>query len=73
MCLERLLWQGAKTRVLLFLRTAFFMGNGKRPLVSTHLKYSEEDKRATTNVQNGLVFFFLFSFILFYSLFLFLN
>ena len=25
---------------------------------------SEEDKRATTNVQNGLVFFFLFSFIL---------
>ena len=24
---------------------------------------SEEDKRATTNVQNGLVFFFLFSFI----------
>ena len=31
---------------------------------------SEEDKRATTNVQNGLVFFFLFSFILFYSLLL---
>ena len=30
---------------------------------------SEEDKRATTNVQNGLVFFFLFSFILFYYLF----
>ena len=29
---------------------------------------SEEDKRATTNVQNGLVVFFLFSFILFYSL-----
>ena len=29
---------------------------------------SEEDKRATTNVQNGLVFFFLFSFILFYYL-----
>ena len=29
---------------------------------------SEEDKRATTKVQNGLVFFFLFSFILFYSL-----
>ena len=26
---------------------------------------SEEDKRATTNVQNGLVFFFLFSLILF--------
>ena len=26
---------------------------------------SEEDKRATTNVQNGLVFFFLFSFIIF--------
>ena len=25
----------------------------------------EEDKRATTNVQNGLVFFFLFSFIIF--------
>ena len=25
--------------------------------------YSEEDKRATTNVQNGSVFFFLFSFI----------
>ena len=24
---------------------------------------SEEDRRATTNVQNGLVFFFLFSFI----------
>ena len=34
---------------------------------------SEEDKRATTNVQNGLVFFFLFSFILFYSLLLSLN
>ena len=31
-------------------------------------KKSEEDKRATTNVQNGLVFFFLFSFILFYYL-----
>ena len=30
--------------------------------------YSEEDKLATTNVQNGLVFFVLFSFILFYSL-----
>ena len=30
--------------------------------------FSEEDKRATTNVQNGLVFFFLFSFILFYYL-----
>ena len=29
---------------------------------------SEEDKRATTYVQNGLVFLFLFSFILFYSL-----
>ena len=29
---------------------------------------SEEDKRATTNVQNGLVFFFLFSFILFSDL-----
>ena len=29
---------------------------------------SEEDKRATANVQNGLVFFILFSFILFYSL-----
>ena len=29
------------------------------------LNKSEEDKRATTNVQNGLVFFFLFSFILF--------
>ena len=28
----------------------------------------EEDERATTNVQNGLVFFFLFSFILFSSL-----
>ena len=28
----------------------------------------EEDKRATTNVQNGLVFFFLFSFIIFSSL-----
>ena len=27
----------------------------------------EEDKRATTNVQNGLVFFFLFSFGLFSS------
>ena len=25
----------------------------------------EDDKRATTNVQNGLVFFFLFSFIIF--------
>ena len=33
----------------------------------------EEDRRATTNVQNGLVFFFLFSFILFYSLFVSLN
>ena len=30
--------------------------------------FSEEDKRAKTNVQNGLVFFFLFSFILFYYL-----
>ena len=29
---------------------------------------SEEDKRATTNVQNGLVNFFLFSFILYYYL-----
>ena len=29
--------------------------------------YLEEDKRATTNVQNGLVFFFLFSFIVFSS------
>ena len=29
---------------------------------------SEEEKRATTNVLNGLVFFFLFSFILFSSL-----
>ena len=29
---------------------------------------SEEDKRATANVQNGLVLFFLFSFILFSSL-----
>ena len=38
-----------------------------RELVSSVL-WSEEDKRATTNVQNGLVFFFLFSFILFYSL-----
>ena len=27
--------------------------------------FLEEDKRATTNVQNGLVVFFLFSFILF--------
>ena len=26
---------------------------------------SEDDKRATTNVQNGLVVFFLFSFVLF--------
>ena len=34
---------------------------------------SEEDRRATTYVQNGLVFFFLFSFILFYSLFVSLN
>ena len=32
------------------------------------LLVSEEDKRATTNVQNGLVFFFLFSFILLSSL-----
>ena len=31
-------------------------------------QFSEEDKRATTNVQNGLVLIFLFSFILFYSL-----
>ena len=31
----------------------------------TLLQISEEDKRATTNAQNGLVFFFLFSFILF--------
>ena len=29
---------------------------------------SEEDKRATINVQNGLVFFFLISFIIFSSL-----
>ena len=29
------------------------------------MQVSEEDKRATTNVQNGLVFLFLFSFILF--------
>ena len=29
---------------------------------------SEEDKRATPDVQNGLAFFLLFSFILFYSL-----
>ena len=33
-----------------------------------HVLDSEEDKRATTNVQNGLVVFFLFSFILFASL-----
>ena len=37
-------------------------------LKSGSAQISEEDKRATTNVQNGLVFFFLFSFILFYSL-----
>ena len=33
-----------------------------------NLNLSEEDKRATTNVQNGLVFFFFLSFILFSSL-----
>ena len=43
-----------------FLQVVFFAGSG----------HSEEDKRATTNVQNGFVFFFLFSFILFYSLLL---
>ena len=32
---------------------------------STLRLFLEEDKRATTNVQNGLVFFFLFSFRLF--------
>ena len=32
------------------------------------LQSSEEDKRATTNAQNGLVLFFFFSFILFSSL-----
>ena len=35
----------------------------KRPtLLSTRQGALEEDKRATTNVQNGLVFFFVFSF-----------
>ena len=36
-----------------------------RSSARTKCKFSEEDKRATTNVQNGLAFFFLFSFILF--------
>ena len=36
--------------------------------LEAHGHVSEEDIRATTNVQNGLVFFFLFSFILFSSL-----
>ena len=39
-------------------------------VVPARKKLSEEDKRATTNVQNGLVFFFLFSF---YSVLLSLN
>ena len=33
-----------------------------------HFQTPEEDKRARTNMQNGLVFFFLFSFIIFLSL-----
>ena len=40
----------------------------KHSMISILLR-SEEDKRATTNVQNRLVFFFFFSFILFSSLF----
>ena len=44
-----------------YLRSAFqALCGGHRRFSST---LSEEDKRATTNVQNGLVFFFLFSFI----------
>ena len=55
------------------LGSAGFAGfsEGNDPLLVTLgncWKFSEEDKRATTNVQNGLVFFFLFSFGLFSSL-----
>ena len=39
-----------------------------RTTVFYPVQNSEEDKRATTNVQYGLVFFFAFSVILFYSL-----
>ena len=38
--------------------------NGPTSTRGSHTE-SEEDKRATTNVQNGLVFFFIFSFIIF--------
>ena len=42
-------------------KSAVFCGNLRFPNL-------EEDKRATTNVQNGLVFFSSFSFIIFSSL-----
>ena len=41
---------------------------GQISLRENTCRTSEEDKRATTNVQNGLVFFFLFSFVIFSSL-----
>ena len=52
-----------------FLSKAEILGVGVfSPLPSLSRVESEEGKRATTNVQNGLAFFFLFSFGLFSSL-----
>ena len=49
---------------------AFFRKKSQLPgkMRTEKLKYLEEDKRARTNVQNGLVFLFLLSFIIFSSL-----
>ena len=40
----------------------------KSPRILVQANRDQEDKRATTNVQDGLVFFFLFSFGIFLSL-----
>ena len=71
---ESTLWgalalSGPGPRALLLMAAGIASLNVRlKPTLLSNAQYSEEDKRATTNVENGLVFFFLFSFILFYSL-----
>ena len=65
--LSPFLWDPPKndnTKVTFGLARCFFATD---PPIRVRLAFiSEEDKRATTNVQNGLVLFFLFSFIVFF-------